>query len=37
MRNIATVRSVMSTEIKQVFGITKNYRISVTTFEESAG
>jgi len=37
MRNIARVRLVMSTELKQVFGTTKNYRISETTFEESAG
>jgi len=37
MRNLATVRSVMSTELKKVFGTTKNYRISETIFEESAG
>jgi hypothetical protein len=37
MRNLATMRSVMSTELKQFFAATKNYRISETTFVESAG
>jgi len=37
MRNIARVRSVMSTELKRGFVTTKNYRISETTLEESAG